>query len=365
MIGPDEATLSGRLNPIYLEGRPLLLEAPVARALGLRDGQIVQASVELRGETLKMLINGQMFDLPPGLRFRPGEDVWLRAHAKANGWILKPVEPQEDPSELSEATIVSVAVASSPTINTSRLLALSLRPPQTPALMSLFQPAQIAALFKTINSPELAALFQRMRLSMGAMNANDVETAIQNSGFWLEALLSQGKGIPLTDNKALLRKLLRAITDGDVQHKGKVEKALDDVEAAQVESLAAQTRGEISFSMVLPFIDANPVEIHFFRGARRPGEEKPPFTVNIHTNSDHLGEIWLKTSIARSAHVDMMMWAVREDVVNLARRHTEALSKRLRDAGLTMDSMRIFHSARPSLPESWSAPSGAMLDVSV
>jgi len=56
---------------------------------------------------------------------------------------------------------------------------------------------------------------------------------------------------------------------------------------------------------------------------------------------------------------------VREDVVNLARRHTEALSKRLRDAGLTMDSMRIFHSARPSLPESWSAPSGAMLDISV
>jgi hypothetical protein len=87
--------------------------------------------------------------------------------------------------------------------------------------------------------------------------------------------------------------------------------------------------------------------------------------VNIHTNSDHLGEIWLKTSIARSAHVDMMMWAVREDVVNLARRHTDALSKRLRDSGLTMDSMRIYHSARPSLPESWSAPSGAMLDISV
>jgi hypothetical protein len=61
----------------------------------------------------------------------------------------------------------------------------------------------------------------------------------------------------------------------------------------------------------------------------------------------------------------MMMWAVREDVVNLARRHTDALSKRLRDSGLTMDSMRIYHSARPSLPESWSAPSGAMLDISV
>lgn len=365
MIGPDEATLSGRLNPIYLEGRPLLLEAPVARALGLRDGQIVQANVELRGETLKMLINGQMFDLPAGLRFRPGEEIWLRAHAKANGWILRPVEPQEELPSVSETTTTSLAIPSLGNINTSRLLALSLRPPQTPALMNLFQPSQIAALFKTINNPEIAAIFQRMRLSMGAMSANDVETAIQNSGFWLEAFLAQGKSIPLIDNKALLRKLLRTISEGDVQHKGKLEKAIDDVEAAQVESLAAQTRGEISFSMVLPFVDSNPVEIHFFRGARRPGEEKPPFTVNIHTNNEHLGEIWLKTSIARSAHVDMMMWAVREDVVNLARRHTEALSKRLRDAGLTMDSMRIYHSARPSLPESWSAPSGAMLDISV
>lgn len=365
MIGPDEATHVGRLNPIYLEGRPLQLEAPVARALGLHDGQIVHASVELRGETLKMLLNGHLFDLPPGLRFRPGEDIWLRAHARANGWVLRPVDPHEEAAEVPESTLVNVAAAPAASINTSRLLALSLRPPQTPALMSLFQPAQIAALFKAINSPELTAIFQRMRLSMGALNPGDLEYAVQNSGFWLEALLAQGKSIPLTDNKALLRKLIRALSEGDVQHKGKLEKAIDDVEAAQVESLAAQNRGEISFSMVLPFVDANPVEIHFFRGARRPGEEKPPFTVNIHTNNDHLGEVWLKTSISRAAHVDMMMWAVREDVVSLARRHTDALSKRLRDAGLTMDSMRIFHSARPSLPENWSAPSGAMLDISV
>ncbi len=364
MIGPDEATRVGRLNPIYLEGKALQIEAPVARALGLREGQVVQASVEVRGETLKMLINGQLFDLPPGLRFRPGEDIWLRAQAKAHGWLLRPVEQQEETADQSES-IFSVAPNPTPTINNSRLLALSLRPPQTPVLMSLFQPAQFEALFKTLSSPEMAAIFQRMRLTMGALNAVDIEKAVQNSGFWLEALLAQGKSIPLSDNKALLRKMLRALSDADIQSKGKLEKALDDVEAAQVESLAAQTRGEISFSMVLPFIDANPVEIHFFRGARRPGEEKPPFTVNIHTNSDHLGEIWLKTSISRLAHVDMMMWAVREDVVNLARRHTEALSKRLRDAGLTMDSMRIFHSARPSLPESWSAPSGAMLDISV
>jgi hypothetical protein len=35
----------------------------------------------------------------------------------------------------------------------------------------------------------------------------------------------------------------------------------------------------------------------------------------------------------------------------------------LQKAGLTMDSFRIFHSARPSLPEGWTPSAGAMLDV--
>jgi hypothetical protein len=51
-----------------------------------------------------------------------------------------------------------------------------------------------------------------------------------------------------------------------------LHRALDDIESAQVESLAAQARGEMSFAMVVPFFDANPVELKFFRPARRPGQ---------------------------------------------------------------------------------------------
>jgi hypothetical protein len=129
-----------------------------------------------------------------------------------------------------------------------------------------------------------------------------------------------------------------------------------------VDSLAAQSRGELTFSMVLPFADANPVEIKFFRPPRRPGQQKPAFSVDIHTENDELGEIWLKTSVTEAAHVDLMMWALKESVVRLAKRHSNALSERLSLAGLTMDSFNIFHSARPSLPDNW-APPGAMLDV--
>ena len=76
--GTEQTALPGRLNPFYLDGRTITLLLPIAQQLGLRDGQIIQASLEMRGETLKLLYNGQLIDLPPGLRFRPGEQVWLR-----------------------------------------------------------------------------------------------------------------------------------------------------------------------------------------------------------------------------------------------------------------------------------------------
>ena len=103
LFGPEQAALPGRLNPIYLEGRPLQLETSIAQQLGLRDGQIVQASVELRGEALKLLLNGKLFDLPPALRFRPGDSVFLRAYQGANGWLLKIFDPTAQPAATAAA----------------------------------------------------------------------------------------------------------------------------------------------------------------------------------------------------------------------------------------------------------------------
>lgn len=356
MLVPEPASLPGRIHPIYLEGKPFQLETAVARQLGLRDGQTVQASAELRGETLKLLLNGKLFDLPPGLRMQAGETVWLRAQANGSSWLLKPVEPAATGSPQSLAS----PAADAP--NTSRLNALLLRPPMSPALLSLFQPAVANGLLQVAANPELAVMFQRMRLSMQGLSATALQRGVQSSGLWLESFLSQGQAVSGQDSKAWLRRMIRALGERDSPQKASLEKALDDVEAAQVESLAAQARGELSFAMVLPFADANPVEVKFFRPARQPGQEAPPFTVNIHTDNQHLGEIWLKTTISRASHVDLMMWALRADIVSLARQHSAALSARMREAGLTMESFRVFNSARPSLPESW-APTGAMLDV--
>ena len=365
LSGPEQAALPGRLNPIYLEGRPLQLETSIAQQLGLRDGQIVQASIELRGEALKMLLNGKLFDLPPALRFRPGDVVFLRAYQGVNGWLLKIFDPSSQPAGAAAASgATAPAETSAAQINASRLAALSLRPPMSPTLLDLFAPREATSLLQTTANPELASLFQRMQLSMRGLSAASLQAAVLGSGLWMEALLSRGQSPPATDTKAWLRRMIRALGDKDNSVVAGLKKAIDDIESAQVESLAAQSRGELSFGMVLPFVDANPVHIRFFRPPRQPGREAPPFSVDIHTDNEVLGEIWLKTSITRASHVDLMMWALKGSSVRLARKHSDALSQRLQKAGLTMDSFRIFHAARPSLPEGWSPPAGAMLDVS-
>lgn len=362
LSGPEQAALPGRLNPIYLEGRPLQLETPIAQQLGLRDGQVVQASVELRGEVLKLLLNGKLFDLPPALRFRPGDSVFLRAYQGANGWLLKIFDPAAQPAATA-APPASAPELPAAQINASRLAALSLRPPMSPTLLDVFAPRQAAALLQTTANPELAALFQRMQLSMRGLSSASLQAAVLGSGLWMEALLSRGQSAPATDTKAWLRRMIRALGDKETSVVARLNKAIEDIESAQVESLAAQSRGELSFGMVLPFADANPVQIRFFRPARQPGGEAPPFSVDIHTQNEVLGEIWLKTSITRASHVDLMMWALKGSSVRLAQKHKDALGERLKKAGLTMDSFRIFHAARPSLPEGWSPPAGAVLDV--
>ncbi len=357
--GVEQTALPGRLNPFYLEGRPLPLATPLAQQLGLRDGQIIQATIEARGGSLKLLINGRLLDLPPGLRFRPGDAVWLRAQQGAGSWALKPVDPGT--AQPSAAAALPAGDEALPP-GMSRLMALSLRPPASPLLMQLFQPAMASGLLQSAASPELSALFQGMQLSMRGLTPAALQAAVMSSGFWLEALLARGQPAPAGDTKSLLRRLIRTLAERDAGTVESLKRAIDDIEAAQVESLAAQARGELAFSMVLPFRDANPVTIKFFRPPRRPGQEAPPFSVDIHTINDVLGEIWLKTSVTKAAHVELMMWALKESVVRLARRHSDALGQRLSAAGLTMDSFRIFHAPRPSLPDSW-APPGAVLDV--
>ena len=379
MQGPGQLLLTGRIHPISLEVRPLQLENTQARDLGLRDGQIIQATLEMRGDSLKLLINGKLLDLPPGLRFRAGDNIWLKAQARSGGWLLRPMDARAAAvAGNAETAAADAAKAANPYagnqqaqpaihLNTSRLQTLLLRPPLTSELMELFEPKKAAALLKTVGDAELVALFRQLQLSMRGLSPADVQKSVIASGLWLEAMLGSGKpgatGTASADVKTLLRRLIRALGERDSPDQARLARAVDDIESAQVESVKAQARGDLVFPMVIPFSDANPVELEFSHSGRG---RKPPapqiFTVNMHTVHATLGELWLQLTLTSATEVDLMMWALKRDTAAAARKKMEALRKALADAGLSLGIFKVFNAARP-LAAASAAPPGSVLDV--
>jgi len=94
----DLAQLPGRSNPIYLEGRILPLTVAQARELNLRDGQIVQALVQARGDELALLLRGKQVDLPRSpmtAAWQSGQTLNLQVvQAGANALALQPLISQ-------------------------------------------------------------------------------------------------------------------------------------------------------------------------------------------------------------------------------------------------------------------------------
>ncbi len=368
MSGIEPIASSGRIHPISAEIRPLQLEVTQAREMGLRDGQIIQGSIELRGESLKLLLNGQLLDVPPGFRFRPGDPIWLKAQSRPGGWWLRLIDAHKaaaatHPSTAGHQETSSATDLLFTTLTPSRLQALLLRPPMSPTLMSLFEPKEIAALLKAAANKELVHQFVQMRLSMGSLSAGALQSAVQSSGLWLESMLARGLASSVPDVKTLLRRLIRALGERDSPHTASLQRAIDDIEGAQVESLSAQSRGELAFALVLPFANSNPLDIEFFRASRRRNQkEAPPFIVNIHTDHHTLGELWLKISIVSRTQIDLLVWAIKPATAERARQKVSQLTKSLRESGLRLGLFRVFNSERPSVPTG-SSPPGAMLDV--
>jgi hypothetical protein len=178
----------------------------------------------------------------------------------------------------------------------------------------------------------------------------------------LEALLGSGRLGATPDVKTLLRRMLRALGDRDLPDQTRIARAIDDIESAQVESVKAQTRGELLFPLVLPFVDANPVELRFSRARRRGSQEDPSFTVDLHTQHATLGEIWLQIAVSDRSQVHLMLWATTTQTATAARKQAELLRQRLAGAGLSFGTMRVFNSARP-VELHQNAPPGTMLDI--
>ncbi len=344
MISGAEALISpGRINPIFLEGKLLPLQPNSAADLGLKDGQIVQASVRSEHGQPMLVLQGRSIPAPGLQMSQVGESIWL----KAQGGNLVPVN-------------------TSPLI--SRIASLLYRPSLNAELPQLFQPGTLDALLSTVQRPDLQSQWRSLQLSMSQLTPMVLRQAIMGA-MGAEAWLARGLQPPAADPKQLLRKLIAELSlinsenvaDTDIIEK--LTKAVDDIEARQVQAVQAQAQQEVLFSMTLPFVDSNPIELSIRRGPKHDGEQ-PLLTVNIHSKSDDLGPVWLKTQLMNSQQIELTMWAEKEFVVSEARSRAYLLGDELSAAGLNMRSFNVVHGARPTEPSNW-VPSGRGLVVDV
>lgn len=343
--GAEAYTASGRIHPIYLEGKLQPLQASAAAELGLKEGQVVQASVELFHDQPMLMLQGKSLYAPGLQSSQVGESIWLRAQ---NGTL--------------------VPINAPPLV--SRIASLLYKPEVNTTLPDLFQPGTLDALLKTVQRPDLQSQWRNLQLSMAQLTPTALRQAMLGA-MGTEVWLARGLQPPAQDAKQLLRKLIAElsisgpdeISDNDAGIVEKLNSAVDDIEASQVQAVQAQAQQEVMFTMTLPFTDNNPVELTIRRGPRQDGEQ-PVLTVNVHSKTEDLGSIWLKTQLMNAQQIELTMWAEEAAVVEQARSRAYLLGDELLASGLNLRSFNVVLGARPTEINDWT-PSGRGLVVDV
>ena len=376
MLGPELVSAASRIGPVQAENRSVWVQTPVAQQLGLRDGQIVQATVEVRDQRVRLWLKDFFFDLPNGWVLKDGDKPFLRVSHNPGGWgFLIQAYPngQAPPATATPvnqlfglnpgAALASEEAQAEPQSN--RLGMLLMHPPGFATFSKLLSDvAQGSWSTQAEIGPWLQRLLQQ-RNSMAQINPSMLRKAVMGQARSIENILLQGQEAA-DDPKTLLKTLLGLLSE-DGNNKGvlrQVEDASTEFEAAQAQSAQKMQQGELSLHVILPFIDADPVDLHFQRPARKKGQEEPPLSVDIHSRSRVLGEVWLNTQISKGSDVDLVMWALRGEVAHLAKERSGELGLELGSAGLQLQSFQIFNAPRPLARVSESSGTrGSVIDL--
>ena len=255
-------------------------------------------------------------------------------------------------------------------VSSATVLSRLFAPEGAPALLKRLLPSLIERSVNDSQSPSLVGMLAQLRPRMVRMSANDVRGALEHSGLFTEArLLQVDNGLRAdqrTDLKQLLNQLERSLAS-ESSSVALIRAASEEIESAQVLAVQAQARQELLFSFVIPFTDAPPARLTFSRPAPTREQPDPPYVVDVHSDNNDLGEVWLRSAISKGAdkaptRVDLTMWARRKDVAEAAERGSSQLGRSLRSAGLEMDAFVVYHAPRPE-PAAKTAPPGSILNL--
>ena len=371
IVGPEGARQVQTLPPVQLETRQVYVATAVAKQLGLHDGQVVQANVQVQHDGVKFIVGSQVFNMPLLPYIKNGDLAQLRAQLLPSGkWVLQLLHT----GAFAGPDGASVTAPQHATQLPSRLNTLLFQPSGMANMLLLLQPGVLESMVPLPDALGLKQRIQAQRLHMGSLQPQTLKHwfgALTQSG---EANLAEGEPVG-ADPKVLLRLLMGERERAGLQSTQEsqtLNQALDEVEAAQVQTVKDWHRGDLQLTFVLPFKDAHPVQFHIERKGSKPGQPKNPWVVNMHTDSPSLGEVWLKTTISEfnskanvpTSKIDLAMWALRSDVAAQARFNADELTDELENAGLIMGSFQVFNAPRPDgQPKRHVPEHGALIDT--
>jgi hypothetical protein len=375
LLGPEGVNQVARIMPVTQDLRQIFIEAPVAKELGLHDGQVVQAVVTLHQDQLKLAMNEHVFNLPLSPYIKEGDLAQLRAQMLPNGkWILQLLHTGTyaglQTSQAAQAALAAqTAQAATQVLGTSRFNALLVQPEGFANWVNLLRPGILEALLPAGVASELKERIKAQRLTMANLQPMALRRFVLRHAKSSEAELAQAQEVR-DDEKMLLRLLMTerhrmgAIEEGEAQDT--LKHALDEVEAAQLQTVKDWRNGDLNLSFVIPFTDADPLEMQFEKKGDKPGQPKNPLVVNMHTNSRVLGEVWLKTSISDKSNVNLTMWALRSDIAAQAKENASELTYELESAGLTLGHFQVYNAPRPDAVQRREVPKhGVLIDTEV
>ena len=356
MLGPEQLNISSRPPPVPMEGiAAVRVSEQAAKALGLKDNQVVRGVIEDRGGLLKLVLNNRELDWDASKRFKPGERIDFRVESAIYGRSLKPILSGEV-KVASAFSAVPPALGSSP-----RLLSLLYRPVQASIMNHFFRPQTLMPFINQLGAADAKQAAGQLLGSMQRITPDIVRNGLLSSGLFGEFLLMQ-QGAARPDMKQFLRNLLKTTSPNQARTISELSQAIDEIESHQIEGLQAQQSREVSYHFLLPFFDANPVAVHIEREANYGEEGEMDWVINLHTETESLGELWLKTTLKASEAIEMILWADQPGTVDIARSASTNLVEQLKGYGLELSKLTLLDARRPTIDPKLSGP-GQVVDV--
>ena len=342
MYGIDSVNHQVRPNLIYVEGggSALRIAPEQGKALNLREGQIINGTLASRPEGNAIKIGGQYLSLPAGFG-APGSRVQLQVSILAGAYVLRKmglgakVDSQIGPSK---GLLMDFHKA-----RFERLLRLD----QPRGIARLSLPSILSNLFGEGELEEIRDKLVSNLTTTRDITAPSVRKTLLESGLYLENDLRQGKPIGSLNIKSFLMQIRNAFSRLG-KDSTSVTKAIDDLEALQLETLSSQLNRQNSISWALPLLDASPVLLQLHENKNKDsgsyGERNHGWNLEIQMD---LGAFVFSISLVVNKNgLSLACWIPDQSLYQKIQNNEDVLKSKLADKGLELLSFELYDFAK-------------------